>query len=100
MSFFAGGFELVQVHRLGLLFTFKPPLKILSPPSSYRSTMWKVLFVSTTAPFAFNTNPPLPEFVTQSPMPLVGVFARRFPSMAKPPAGRLTGAVPAGGVTA
>src|SRR6266446_9993813 len=57
---------------------------------------WKVVLESTGVPLVYNTNPPGAEFDTQSPVP-ASVFARRFPSMAKPPAGRLTGAVPGTG---
>src|SRR5882672_2177232 len=68
--------------------------------SSYKSTMWIVVFVFSGVPLAVSTNPPLPELVTQSPIPLVGVFANKLPSMANPPAGGFTGAVPAGGTAA
>src|SRR6266516_1182341 len=57
---------------------------------------WKVVVESTGVPLVYNTNPPGAEFDTQSPVPS-GVFARRSPSMAKPPAGGLTGASPGSG---
>src|SRR5256885_1906146 len=49
----------------------------------------------TGVPLVNKTKPPPLAFVrTQSPIPLVGEFARRSPSMPKPPAGAMTGAVP------
>src|ERR1041385_1719311 len=59
---------------------------------------WKVVVGSTGVPSAFKTKPPLATVLdTQSPTPLVGVLAKRSPSMAKPPKGGLTGASPFGG---
>src|ERR1051325_1465391 len=82
----------------GLSSTFLPPAKLLSEALLKRSVKENVVVPFTGVPSLFSTKPPLPdEPVTQSPIPLIGVFARRSPSRAKPPAGTVTGAVPAGG---
>src|SRR5689334_529653 len=59
---------------------------------------WNVLVGSSGTPAALSTPPPVPFVVaSQSPVLAPGVFAIKSPSIAKPPVGIVTGAMPLGG---
>src|SRR6266498_2811469 len=97
MSSLASTGFLTQLQVLGSSSALLPPAKLSSVLLSKGSMKWKVVVESTGVPSASNTNPPVVEFSTQSPTPLVGMFDKRSPSMPNPPVGMLTGAVPLGG---
>src|SRR5882724_10597357 len=58
---------------------------------------WKVVPAFKGTPARVNTPPPARELVIQSPTFAAGTLANRSPSILKPPAGEMTGAMPAGG---
>src|SRR5215471_11902148 len=99
MSVLLDALAVVHCQILGLSVHLRPPTKVLSLVEPYRSRKWKVVAGLSGLPEASSTAPPEPALVerSQSPAPAAGVLARRSPSMAKPPAGEITGAMPIGG---
>src|SRR5947207_9638407 len=98
ISVFPDAFDVVHCQVFGLSVHLLPPEKMESFPFC-GSMKWKVRAGLMGTPFELRT-PPIPGlFVepSQSPVPGVGTAANKSPSIAKPPAGERTGAIPCGG---
>ena len=96
MSVFPFALPTVHDQLVGLSVHLSPPPKIRSLPL-YWSMKWKVVEAFNGAPDWVKTPPPVSELVIQSPTFAAGIFAKRSPSMPRPPVGEMTGATPAGG---
>src|SRR5438094_6075799 len=96
MSVFPFALPTVHDQLVGLSVHLSPPPKIRSLPL-YWSMKWKVVEAFNGAPDWVKTPPPVSELVIQSPTFAAGIFAKRSPSMPRPPVGVTTGATPAGG---